>query len=108
MKKVWRQIDGKLYRIDNLPRPKRKTPYIIADMSPYRAITGDMAGQYITSRSEHRAYLRRNGLEEVGNEYDYMTKHGGMTPDNPVLKDDETETEAICQNLTKNLNQLYR
>jgi hypothetical protein len=41
-----------------------------------------MAGKYITSRSHHREFLKRNGFEEVGNEKDYFFKYNGKTPDN--------------------------
>lgn len=39
-----------------------------ADIQPYMAVGGDMAGKYITSRREHREYLKRNRFVEVGNE----------------------------------------
>lgn len=79
---------------------------VIGDIEPYQAVTGDMAGKWITSRSEHRDYLRRNNLVEVGNEKDYMTRNGGMTPDNPNLMSDEKREEQVCQSLMKNLERL--
>ncbi len=39
-----------------------------ADIAPYRAVSGDRAGQFITSRREHREFLKRNRFVEVGNE----------------------------------------
>lgn len=39
---------------------------VIPDIQPYRAIAGDR--RYITSRSQHRAFLREYGYEEVGTE----------------------------------------
>ena len=42
--------------------------YVSPDIQPYMAVAGDMAGKHITSRKEHRAYLKRNKLTEVGNE----------------------------------------
>jgi hypothetical protein len=44
------------------------TPLIQPDIAPYMAVAGDRAGKYITSRREHREYLKRNRLVEVGNE----------------------------------------
>ena len=38
------------------------------DISPYMAVAGDKMGQMIGSRREHKAYLKRNKLVEVGNE----------------------------------------
>jgi putative FmdB family regulatory protein len=43
-------------------------PHMQPDINPYQAVAGDRAGQWITSRSEHREYLKRNRLVEVGNE----------------------------------------
>lgn len=39
---------------------------IMPDIQPYKAIAGD--GRWIHSRSEHREFLKQNGLQEVGNE----------------------------------------
>lgn len=38
------------------------------DIAPYRAVAGDRMGQMITSRREHREFLKRNRFTEVGNE----------------------------------------
>lgn len=38
------------------------------DIQPYKAVGGDMAGKHITSRKEHREFLKRNRFIEVGNE----------------------------------------
>lgn len=43
-------------------------PMIQADIQPYIATAGDRAGKQIGSRREHREYLKRNRLVEVGNE----------------------------------------
>lgn len=46
-------------------------PYVAPDIQPYRAMGVDVAtGEcpVIGSRSTHRAYLKRNGYEEVGND----------------------------------------
>lgn len=47
-------------------------PQIIRDIEPYRAVAGDVASggkaPVITSRSDHRQFLKRNGYIEVGNE----------------------------------------
>lgn len=83
-------------------------PRVIGDIEPYQAITGDMAGKWITSRSQHREFLRRNNLVEVGNEKEYMTRHGGMTPDNPNLISERKHEEQICRSLMKNLEQLRK
>lgn len=38
------------------------------DIAPYRAVGGDRAGQVISSRREHREFLKRNRFIEVGSE----------------------------------------
>lgn len=73
---------------------------------PYKPVTGDMEGKWITSRRQHREFLKRNNLVEVGNEKAYMTRYGGMTADNPNLMSDEKREEQICQSLVKNLERL--
>lgn len=42
--------------------------YVTPDIAPYKAVAGDKAGKYITSRREHREFLKRNRLTEIGNE----------------------------------------
>jgi putative FmdB family regulatory protein len=42
--------------------------HVSPDIAPYRAVAGDRAGEYITSRREHREFLKRNRFTEVGNE----------------------------------------
>lgn len=39
---------------------------VMPDIKPYKAVAGDQ--RWITSRSEHRRFLRENNLVEVGNE----------------------------------------
>lgn len=44
---------------------------VISDIQPYQAMGTDIAtgkAPIITSRSQHREYLKRNGYVEVGNE----------------------------------------
>jgi hypothetical protein len=41
-------------------------PMVQPDITPYRAVTGDKAGQMIGSRKQHREFLKRNRLVEVG------------------------------------------
>lgn len=46
-------------------------PMVIADIQPYQAMAVDVATgkpPMITSRSQHRDFLKRNGYVEVGNE----------------------------------------
>ena len=52
-------------------RRKICAPMVIADIQPYQAVAVDIATgkpPVINSRSEHKAFLRRNGYVEVGNE----------------------------------------
>ena len=68
---------------------KRKAPpkqlhHIMTDIEPYKVVAGPRAGEYITSRSEHRAYLKQHKFEEVGNEKDYFFSNQGKTDYNPT------------------------
>lgn len=65
-------------------KKKPKTHHIIPDIQPYKAVAGDMAGKYITSRSKHREFLRRNSFTEVGNEKEYFFKYDGKSHSNPT------------------------
>lgn len=40
-------------------------PYVIADIQPYRSM---VTGEFIQSRSQHRAHLKQHGKVEIGNE----------------------------------------
>jgi len=62
--------------------------YVQGDIEPYKAIGGDMAGKWITSRSQHREFLKRNGFIEVGNEHRAFFEHGGKSRDNPFATRD--------------------
>jgi hypothetical protein len=65
---------GELYEIRDRSNyfEESKGPTVIKDIDGYRAIGADVAldggRPWIGSRSEHRAYLRRNGYVETGNE----------------------------------------
>lgn len=52
-------------------RAERRGPYVIEDIKPYQAV-GPECGKWITSRSQHREYLRKHKLIEVGNERKYF------------------------------------
>lgn len=80
--------------------------YVQPDLEPYMAVSGDMAGKVIRSRREHRAFLRRNNFEEVGNEKAYMMRNNGMTDDNPNLMPEHKHEEQICRSLSKTLDRL--
>jgi hypothetical protein len=86
--------------------PSEKAHHLIGEFKPYRPVTGDMEGKWITTRRQHREFLKRNNLVEVGNEKAYMTRHGGMTADNPNLMSDAKREEQICRSLVKNLERL--
>ena len=80
--------EGDIFRslanIDDLPiccgvamHRKICAPMVIADIQPYQSMGIDVAtgkAPVISSRSEHRNYLRRNGYVEVGNEMPSMSK----------------------------------
>jgi len=86
--------------------PTTRAHYVQPDLKPYVAVAGDMAGRVITSRRAHREFLRRNNLQEVGNEKAYMTRNGGMSDDNPNLMSNKQREERICQSLNQQLARL--
>lgn len=48
-----------------------RAPRVMSDIEPYQAVAVDVATgkpPMITSRSQHREFLRRNGLVELGND----------------------------------------
>jgi hypothetical protein len=64
---------GKMVEVTGQTQPvaQRKGPHIWPDIKPYQAV-GPEAGTWITSRSQHRNYLKRHNLIEVGNERKYF------------------------------------
>ena len=73
MKKTYRYDKnlGRMVEVKNGGTAERNGPYIIGDIKPYQAVGPD-AGKWITSRSQHRQYLRDHNLIEVGNERKYF------------------------------------
>ena len=67
------------------PVPK-KVHHIMPDIEPYKPVGGEEAkrGEYITSRSKEREYLKRNNCVQVGTEKDYFFKYNGKSHDNPT------------------------
>ena len=77
---------GESLWIPPIKRDRVKMHHIMLDIEPYRATAGEEAnrGEYITSRSKEREYLKRNDCEQVGSEKDYFFKYNGKTHDNPT------------------------
>lgn len=78
----WSGKDWQPKRVERTKRPY----HIIPDIEPYKAVVGEEArrGEYITSRSKEREYLKRNNCIQVGNEREYFFKYGGKAHDNPT------------------------
>jgi putative FmdB family regulatory protein len=66
-----------------------------ADLAPYIATAGDMAGKPITSRREHREYLKRNKLREVGTDLPKDTRTMRGTK---MTRDQRQELRATIRN----------
>ena len=77
---------NKLIPKDEYSRREEAAFYVIEDIKPYVAVAGDMAGKEVRGRKQHREFLRRNNLVEVGNEKKYFTRNGGKSEYNPTLK----------------------
>lgn len=65
----WIQIGGELVPAEQVPRRERRGPFIHGDIDPYQVVGGPRYGEWITSRSEHREYLRQNNFVEAGSEW---------------------------------------
>jgi putative FmdB family regulatory protein len=75
-----------------------KPTMVRSDIEPYRAIATDIATgkrPTITSRSEHREFLKRNGLIEVGN----STQPKPPAPDSwlTTKQQDRARAQAVKQ-----------
>lgn len=66
---------------------------VTPDIAPYRAVAGDRAGEWITSRKDHREFLKRNRFVEVGNE-----------PIKPIKNDFRPKKGEVAQELKKVLS----
>jgi len=67
--------------------------YVTPDLAPYKAVAGDLAGEWISSRKEHREFLKRNRFIEVGNE-----------PIKPIRNDFRPKKGEVAQELKRVLN----
>lgn len=74
----------KYANVKRYARSENKSARVWNDIDAYQTVGGDKPGTWISSRSRHREYLKRNNCIEVGNEKDYFFKHGGKTPNNPT------------------------
>lgn len=71
---VYRQLadidDAPLHCGQKMTRVIGRT-HVIPDIQPYTTVAADKETKkrvHITSRKQHREFLRRNGYEEIGNE----------------------------------------
>lgn len=88
-----RDVFRTIAEIDNAPlccgAPMSRqvsAPHVVGDIQPYMTVAADKETgkrQFITSRSKHKEFLRRNGYEELGNEK--------FTPSAPKDKTDEAD-----------------
>jgi len=66
MRKRFVQIDGELVEVSRDWHPDPKADFhVIPDIGGYQSM---VTGEWIGSRSTHRAHLRQHGVVEVGNE----------------------------------------
>ena len=62
---------GKMVEVTPDAPTQNKSAYVMEDLKPYQVV-GPEQGKWITSRSQHRDYLKRHNLIEVGNEKKYF------------------------------------
>ncbi len=65
------------------------------DIEPYIAVGGDMMGKPITTRDQHRKFLKRNKLVELGNDPIKSTKEFRKTTSRKEVR--ESLRKAIAQ-----------
>lgn len=68
--------------------PASSSIQIIKDIEPYRAVAVDVAtgkAPVIKSRADHKAFLKRNGYVEVGNERPRPRQHIEIDSPRPEL-----------------------
>lgn len=65
------------------PDHRRKGPYVIPDIEPYRSV---ITGEVISGRRQHRDHLRAHGCIEVGNEKPKPPQRPEMSPAGPDIK----------------------
>lgn len=80
-RKSWIQVNGELIPKDRYDGPVKSGLQIIPDIKPYQSV---ITGEEISSRSKHRAHLKRYDMVEIGNERIPPKK----MPDVPGLKND--------------------
>ena len=71
-----------------------------ADIQPYRAVAIDQkTGKLpvIESRRQHREFLLRNDLVEVGSDPIRHTKHDSSEPDAPMLSVEEIKRMGLVE-----------
>lgn len=77
MKYIWDKKTRKWVSADQYRRSAPKSVNIIGDIDPYRSI---IDGSVISSRSTHRAHMRRHDVEEAGNEKIYEKPKPAYVP----------------------------
>lgn len=80
-------------RMERIITPAHSMP----DIAPYMAVSGDRAGKWITSRKEHREFLKRNRFVEVGNE-----------PVKPIKNDFRPKRGEVAEELKRVIPQVLR
>lgn len=85
----------------------KKGPMVIKDIEGYTTAAGDIANNgervYINSRSEHKAFLRRNNYVEVGNDYDKRQVDEGKqrVSANTITRQERVERIKLVADLIK-------
>lgn len=67
-----------------------ETHHVMPDIRPYQAMAIDCktgTAPVITSRAEHREFLKRNNLQEIGNEVKAHMEQRRPVPRDPRLKE---------------------
>lgn len=88
-RKRWVYIDGEAYEVSGDYTPEPQAAMVMNDIKPYQSM---VTGEWITSRSHHRAHLKAHKVIEVGNETKYLQPKQKQLP--PGLKERIIEIAA--------------
>ena len=75
-----------------------QTHMVMPDIAEYRNI---IDGEVISSRSQHREFLRKHDLVEVGNEKESFSKYQGKTRENHEALSNRKYREQLRRDLSR-------
>lgn len=97
LRPMWQALEPQICTCGMSMVQQLSAAHVSPDIAPYQAVAGDRAGEYITSRREHREFLKRNRFVEVGNE-----------PIRPIKNDFRPKRGEIAEELKRVIPQVLK